>query len=87
MKTRSVALLVAAAVTSGIGGACAQTGIERLYMIDCGQSVGPDKSRWTPGVDVGKPVEMVGNCYLIRHARGLLLWDTGVTDEIAKLPR
>ena len=62
------------------------SGVERLTIIDCGQSVGPDKSRWTPGVDVGKPVAMVGNCYLIRHRAGLLLWDTGVTDEIAKLP-
>jgi len=69
--------------------ALAQTGkpgIERLYIIDCGTSVGPDKSRWTPGVDVGKPLDMVGNCYLIRHARGLMLWDTGVSDDVASMP-
>ena len=29
---------------------------------------------------------MVGNCYLIRHAQGYLLWDTGVTDAVAKMP-
>src|SRR5258705_3114936 len=29
---------------------------------------------------------MVGNCYLIRHPQGLLLWDSGVTGAIAKLP-
>ena len=29
---------------------------------------------------------MVGNCYLIRHRQGWLLWDTGVTDEVAKKP-
>jgi N-acyl homoserine lactone hydrolase len=64
----------------------AQARVERLYIIDCGHSIGPDKSRWTPGIDVGKPVEMVGNCYLIRHAQGWLLWDTGVTDAVAKMP-
>ena len=64
----------------------ARSGVERLYIIDCGHSIGPDKSRWTPGIDVGKPVEMVGNCYLIRHAQGWLLWDTGVTDAVATMP-
>jgi N-acyl homoserine lactone hydrolase len=89
-----IAMATAAALLSGLAAAGAQTAaqgtnkgtVARLTIIDCGQSVGPDKSRWTPGVDVGKPVEMVGNCYLIRHPQGLLLWDTGVTDEIAKLP-
>jgi N-acyl homoserine lactone hydrolase len=62
------------------------SGLERLYVIDCGTSVGPDKSRWTPGIDVGKPLPMVGNCYLIKHAQGWMVWDTGVTDEVAKMP-
>ena len=26
------------------------------------------------------------NCYLIRHANGLLLWDTGVPDAVATMP-
>jgi hypothetical protein len=55
----------------------ANSGVERPYIIDCGHSIGPDKSRWTPGIDVGKPVAMVGTCYLIRHMQGWLLWDTG----------
>jgi len=63
-----------------------KSGVERLYIIDCGNSVGPDKSRWTPGVDVGKPVAMVGSCYLIRHAQAWLLWDTGVSDAVAQMP-
>ncbi|MEA3058531.1 MAG: N-acyl homoserine lactone hydrolase [Sphingomonadales bacterium] len=69
--------------------AAAQTpkpGLERLYVIDCGTSLGPDKARWTPGIDVGKPLPMVGNCYLIKHAQGWMIWDTGVTDEVAKMP-
>jgi N-acyl homoserine lactone hydrolase len=61
-------------------------GLERLYVVDCGHSIGPDKSRWTPGVDVGKPLEMVGNCYLIKHAQGWMVWDTGVSDDVASMP-
>jgi len=90
MQMRGIGLAAAVlglAVGSAVASAQpARTGVERLYIIDCGHSIGPDKSRWTPGIDVGKPVEMVGNCYLIRHAQGLLLWDTGVTDAVAKMP-
>src|SRR5262245_61203114 len=34
----------------------------------------------------GKPIEFSDNCYLIRHAKGLLLWDTGITDAVAAMP-
>jgi N-acyl homoserine lactone hydrolase len=89
---KSVLWVLAAAllgISAGTDPALAQgakSGVERLYIIDCGHSIGPDRSRWSPGVDVGKPVEMVGNCYLIRHTQGFLLWDTGVTDAVAKMP-
>jgi glyoxylase-like metal-dependent hydrolase (beta-lactamase superfamily II) len=85
-------LAVSAAILGSVlaaGHAVAQApkpGLERLYVIDCGNSVGPDKSRWTPGVDVGKPLPMVGNCYLIRHAQGWMVWDTGVSDDVAAMP-
>ena len=61
-------------------------GLERLYVIDCGQVLAPDQSRWSPGVNVGKPIENSDNCYLIRHERGLLLWDTGYPDALADRP-
>lgn len=64
----------------------AQGGIERLYVLDCGQNVGRDQARWSPGVNEGKPIEFSDNCYLIRHAKGLLLWDTGVPDAVAAMP-
>src|SRR4026207_818286 len=64
----------------------AQSGIERLHVLDCGQNVGRDQSRWTPGVNEGKPMEFSDNCYLIRHAKGILLWDTGVSDAVAAMP-
>ena len=87
MKTTTIAVAVAGFVAIAAGAAFGQTsGVERLYVVDCGTSVGPDKSRWTPGVDVGKPLDMVGNCYLIKHAQGWMVWDTGVSDDVASMP-
>src|SRR5262245_23164441 len=60
-------------------------GIERLYILDCGVNQAKDQSRWSPGVDVGKPIEFSDNCYLIRHAKGLLLWDTGISYAVAAM--
>ena len=31
-------------------------------------------------------MDFVDNCYLIKHAQGWMLWDTGVTDAIAAMP-
>lgn len=49
-------------------------GIDRLYILDCGQGTAADMSRWTPGENVNKPMDVVDNCYLIHHtAQGYLL--------------
>jgi len=61
-------------------------GIERLYVFNCGESRTTDVSRWSPGVNVGQPWEFSNNCYLIRHSKGLLLWDTGFSDAVAAMP-
>src|SRR5258708_5198332 len=80
------ALIVAAAAVIGIGVGAASAGVERLYVLDCGQNIGKDQSRWSPGVNEGKAIEFSDNCYLIRHAKGLLLWDTGIPDAVAAMP-
>jgi N-acyl homoserine lactone hydrolase len=67
-------------------GGTAAGGIERLYVFDCGINQGKDQARWSPGVNVGKPIEFSDNCYLIRHKKGLLLWDTGIADAVAAMP-
>src|SRR5580765_1761681 len=77
------ALSVAVAALIGIGVGAASAGVDRLYVLDCGRNVGKDQSRWSPGVNEGKPIEFSDNCYLIRHDKGLLLWDTGVPDAVA----
>jgi glyoxylase-like metal-dependent hydrolase (beta-lactamase superfamily II) len=63
-----------------------QARAERLYVLDCGVGTAPDVSRWSPGVNAGQPVEFVDNCYLVKHPKGWLLWDTGVADAMAALP-
>jgi len=62
------------------------TGVQRLYIFDCGQGHAADQSRWSPGVNVGVPMDVSDNCYLIHHAQGYLLWDTGIPDAVATLP-
>lgn len=72
--------------------ACAQLGferpaaVERMYVINCGENHVKDVSRWTPGVNSGKPWVFSNHCYLIRHAKGWFLWDTGNADRIASMP-
>ena len=86
-RTRSIALtaiVAALAWTAVLAGAAG--GLERLYVLDCGQNIGKDQSRWSPGVNEGKSIEFSDNCYLIRHAKGLLLWDTGIPDAVAAMP-
>src|SRR5437660_1823578 len=91
MKPIQLGLTLAAtlAIPLTLAPACAQTGkpgVERLYILNCGEGVAGDISRWSPGVNVGKSMDFVDNCYLIKHAQGYLLWDTGLTDAIAAMP-
>ena len=61
-------------------------GIEKLYILNCGEGIAGDISRWSPGVNEGKSMPFVDNCYLIKHAQGWMLWDTGLTDALAAMP-
>lgn len=61
-------------------------GVQRLYLLNCGENDTKDVSAWSPGVDVGQPRTFSDSCYLIRHAKGLLLWESGVSDAIASMP-
>lgn len=62
------------------------SGVDRMYVINCGENHAKDVSRWTPGVNVGKPQVFSNHCYLIKHARGWMLWDTGNADRLAAMP-
>ena len=78
-------MIVLFAGCAGLSGEPA--GVQRMYVFNCGQSRVEDVSRWTPGVNVGKPWEFSANCYLIQHAKGLMLWDSGITDTVATMPQ
>jgi glyoxylase-like metal-dependent hydrolase (beta-lactamase superfamily II) len=80
--TLSAALLAMAS-------ACAQAAgtVERMYVLYCGESTTKDVSaNWSPGVNVGVARDFSDNCYLIKHAKGWLLWDSGMSDTIAAMP-
>ena len=81
-----IAALAALAISTAIAPAQNKSGVDRLYILNCGEGVAGDISRWS-GEDVGKSMPMAENCYLIHHAQGWLLWDTGVTDAIAAMPK
>jgi N-acyl homoserine lactone hydrolase len=61
--------------------------VERLYAIECGESHARDLSIWTGlPADSGKPYVFSNNCYLIKHAKGWMLWDSGNPDSFSGLP-
>lgn len=88
MRLAYLAAAACAAMLGALPGATpvSAAGVDKLYILDCGQGVGPDQSRWSPGVNVGKPLPISDNCYLIHHAEGWFLWDTGVAEAIADMP-
>ena len=88
MRTLRICMAALAALAISAAAAFAQTksGIDKLYILNCGEGVSGDISRWSPGVNVGQSMDFVDNCYLIHHAQGWLLWDTGVADAVAAMP-
>jgi N-acyl homoserine lactone hydrolase len=82
----ATAASLAVILTAHPGLAQTKSGVDKLYILNCGDGVGPDQSRWSPGVNVGKPLAVSDNCYLIHHAQGWFLWDTGVEEAIAAMP-
>src|SRR5262245_29767686 len=59
-------------------------GIERLFVLYCGDITLNDMGRFSPGYS--GPGALSSTCYLIKHARGWLLWDTGLGDAVAAMP-
>ena len=83
-RTIGLMLVVLSALLS-IGAGHAQSGkpgVEKLYILNCGEGVAGDISRWSPGVNEGKSMDFVDNCYLIKHSQGWFLWDTGVAEAV-----
>jgi N-acyl homoserine lactone hydrolase len=54
----------------------------RLYAFDCGHATFKDMGGFSDtGEYDGKPGEIAVPCFLIRHPKGNLLWDTGLGDH------
>ncbi|MBI3563540.1 MAG: N-acyl homoserine lactonase family protein [Gammaproteobacteria bacterium] len=67
---------------------CASESIKpvRLYVFHCGTIDVKDVSVFHPGIGKGEHKILTDSCYLIVHPKGSLMWDTGISDELAKLP-
>ncbi|MBR0788968.1 N-acyl homoserine lactonase family protein [Bradyrhizobium manausense] len=82
----TLALAIAALVLSAQAAFAQKPGVEKLYILNCGEGVAGDISRWSPGVNEGKSMDFVDTCYLIKHSQGWFLWDTGIPDAVASMP-
>lgn len=83
----AVLLAIASMASFHLSHAAAEkAAVEKMFVLDCGEATAPDLSQWSPGIHPGRPITFSNNCYLIRHGSDWLLWDTGVSDEFAKLP-
>jgi len=60
--------------------------VERLYILDGGIARVEDASIYSPGFNVGKPMTLCCNVYLIRHQGQWMLWDTGTEDQVYEEP-
>jgi N-acyl homoserine lactone hydrolase len=69
---RTPRLLIGLAIAALASPAAAQTA-ERRYVMDCGHNAARDQARWSPGVNVGKPIEVSDTCCLIKHGTQWLL--------------
>jgi glyoxylase-like metal-dependent hydrolase (beta-lactamase superfamily II) len=85
-KLSGLLALVLLSGCTGMDAWKAQAPVERMYVIECGENHVKDLSRWTPGRNVGKAHVFGDYCYLIKHAKGWMLWDSGISDSVAAMP-
>lgn len=60
--------------------------VDRLYALNGGFAIAPDRDTYTPGEHSGRPFALPCNAYLIRRRDEWILWDTGINDVIAMEP-
>jgi N-acyl homoserine lactone hydrolase len=86
MRTKILAPVLALAAACLGGSAAAAEGL-RLYAMDCGRISLKDADMFADdGAYKGVPKSMVVPCYLIRHPKGDLIWDTGIPESTADKP-
>jgi hypothetical protein len=68
-----IAALAALSISAAAASAQTKSGVDKLYILNCGEGHVIDISRWSPGINVGKSMDMAENCYLMHHTQGWLL--------------
>lgn len=91
LRQRALRLLAGAALLPLAAPSMAQQRDEpvamKLYTLDCGLTEFKDGDVFSDtGEYAGKPLALPSPCYLIRHGRDWMLWDTGVGDALAAKP-
>lgn len=84
IRTRILGLVVSGGLLL-TGAASPPTASVKLYALDCGRIAIADMNAFADtGEYAGRPKELISPCFLIRHAKGDLLWDTGIGDATAE---
>lgn len=87
MKIPAMALLGAVLLAGCAGSGGGPASVERMYAITCGENHVRDLSRFTgQPADKDRALVFSNHCYLIKHARGWMMWDTGNADRLAAMP-
>ena len=74
--------LVIAILLAGASAAHSQV---KLYALDCGRASAKDFGFISDtGEYDGKPATVVAPCFVVRHPKGILVWDTGLGDKLAE---
>jgi len=87
LSSRSISLTLMAllAAVAWLAPARSMAGPDlRLYTLDCGHATFKDMAQFSDtGEYDGKTGDIAVPCFLIRHPKGILLWDTGLGDKFA----
>lgn len=74
-----------AAMSSPEDSAAAEPVSVRLYVFDCGHLRIADPGRFSLMPDEVSTLELSVPCYLIEHPDGRLVWDAGLSDDLAEV--
>jgi glyoxylase-like metal-dependent hydrolase (beta-lactamase superfamily II) len=79
---RSGLALSAAALAMAAPAAAQDAGVS-LHPFECGSAPGRDVERFSDTWRFsGMKRDFIAGCYLVRHPKGILLWDTGMTPDL-----
>ncbi len=85
LRLLSGSLLLAASSVVLVAQAADEVKEVRLYALDCGRVKLKDLGMMSDtGEYNGESADIADPCFVIRHPKGILLWDTGLGDKLAE---